>query len=348
MVSFSHRFRRWISHEAVVHSFLWLLYFVVLAYQKNRIGARYGEEVHLKWVDLIFALHYFWVILVINYYLLPRFFYRKRYGGFALMSVLTLGTAVLIEEFLLEPWLFPGSRRAENFMGFLPTLLETGPTILFFVGFKLAWDNLQQQNALEQVEKEKTESQLQFLKSQLNPHFLFNNLNNLYSYAQEQSPKTPEIVLQLSAMMRYMLYESQENWVPLEKELRYLSDFIRLQELQMEDRGQVDYSVQGAVWNKHIAPMVLLVFVENCFKHSLSSQPDDIRIKIKVEVYEHELRFECANTYAEQSSTASKHLSSGIGLKNVHKRLALQYPHQHDLDIYQQDGVFVVKLKLAF
>lgn len=340
------KIRKWLSQEAVINVFLWVLYFVVIAYQKNRISARYGEEAHLELVDLVFALHYCWVILVISYYLLPRFFYRKRYGLFALSSLLTLAAAILVEEFVLEPLLFPGSRRAETFMGFLPTLLETGPTLLFFVGFKLAWDHQQKQKALEQVEKEKTESQLQFLKSQLNPHFLFNNLNNLYSYAQEQSPKTPEIVLQLSAMMRYMLYESQENWVPLEKELRYLGDFIRLQELQMEDRGQVNYHVQGKVADHYIAPMILIVFVENCFKHGMANQTEDIFIDIAVKVEGDQLHFSTTNNYAEPMFPTESKEPRGIGLVNVQKRLKLQYPGEHQFTTSAEDGIYRVELAL--
>lgn len=340
------RLKKWLSKEVVVHFLLWLLYFIVIAYQKNRISIRFGGPSHLQLVDFVFALNYFLVIIIINYRLLTRYFYRKRYAIFLMLSLLLMLGAVLIEEFVMERVFFPGSNRAKNFSGFLPTVLEIGPTIIFFVGFKLAWDNLKKQTALEQVEKEKTESQLQFLKSQLNPHFLFNNLNNLYSYAQENSPKTPEIILQLSAIMRYMLYESKENLVPLEKELKYLEDFIRLQELQMEDRGQVEYTTKGDVHLKRIAPLILIAFVENSFKHSLSSLAEDIWINVKAEVKGEELWFECANTFAQTANSSEEYLSKGIGLQNVQKRLELQYPGKHQLDIRIEDNTYLVNLKL--
>lgn len=338
--------KNWFSKEAAIHLLLWVLYFVVIAYQKNRMSLRFGGPSHLQLVDFVFALNYFLVILLINYQLLTRFFYRKRYAIFILLSVLAMAIAVLIEEFVLEQIFFPGSNRAKNFAGFLPNMLEIGPTIIFFVGFKLAWDNLKKQSALEQVEKEKTESQLQFLKSQLNPHFLFNNLNNLYSYAQENSPKTPEIIMQLSAIMRYMLYESRENLVPLEKELKYLGDFIKLQELQMEDRGKVEYTITGDVHAKRIAPMILIAFVENSFKHSLSSQADDIWIKIKVVIKGQALWFECTNTFAETGNSSGEYLSKGIGLQNVQKRLELQYPGKYQLETRIEDNVYLVNLRI--
>lgn len=342
--------KKWLSQEALINLLMWVLYFIIVTYQKSRANANMGGEGVLEPVDFAFALQYLWVVLVISYFLLPRFFYRKKYWQFFLLSILTFATAILIEEFVLEKVFFPGTRRAETIMGFIPTLFRIGPTVALFVGVKLAWDNLQKQAKLEQVEKEKTESQLQFLKSQLNPHFLFNNLNNLYSYAQEGSPKTPEIVLQLSAMMRYMLYESQENWVPLSKELGYLEDFIRLQELQMENRGAVNYRVLGDPNGKRIAPMILIVFVENSFKHSMANQPENILIEIEANIQEDGLRFSCTNTFEESifPEDSSRPRAKGIGLVNVQKRLSLQYKGKHHLEITRDSGIYRVDLHLSW
>jgi two-component system LytT family sensor kinase len=211
---------------------------------------------------------------------------------------------------------------------------------------KLAWDNLKKQNVLEELEKERAESQLQFLKSQLNPHFLFNNLNNLYSYAQEGSPKTSEIILQLSAIMRYMLYESKENFVDLAKEIQYLGDFIKLQELQMEDRGKVNFKVNGRPQGKLIAPLVLITFVENCFKHSMSGQAKDIEISIFADINEEEIHFRCENTFEPVDNTSNEYLTSGIGLANTRKRLELLYPGEHHLEAGPQEDRYVVDLRL--
>lgn len=325
--------------EAVFFFFLWVLYFIGLAYQGDD---RFG----IKPSEFVFAVNYLLATLLINYWLLPHFLYRKRYLLFTVLTALVILLAIIVEEFALEPLLLPNTKIAERFLGFFFNLLDIGPVLLLFVGFKLAWDNLHQQSRLEQAEKEKVDSQLQFLKSQLNPHFLFNNLNNLYSYAQENSPKTQEIILQLSAILRYMLYESGEKFVPLEKELKYLEDFIRLQELQMEDRGEVHFVVEGSPYGKRIAPLILITFVENCFKHSLSSQADDIRIDIRAVISNHQLVFHCTNTFSESSSTADEYLNNGIGLGNVRKRLALLYTERHQLATYPKDGLYVVELEL--
>lgn len=340
------RWRLWLSNETVLHAFLWVVYFMAILYERDLVSERTGEPAVLRLEDFVFTINYFLVVIAINYWLLPRYLYRKRYLLFLGLSTLLLAVAILVEEYVMEGIFYANTRRATYFTGFFRTLMDIGPTILFFVGFKLAWDNLKKQSDLEVAEREKTESQLQFLKAQLNPHFLFNNLNNVYAYAQERSPKTPEIILQLSGLMRYMLYESRDNFVPLSKELKYLSDFIRLQELQMEGRGHVDYVVEGRVQAQQIAPFILIAFVENCFKHSLSSQAQNISIQIMAHVIENRLLFHCANTYAKTVSRADGYLGRGIGLDNVRKRLQLLYPGSHRLDIYTREGTYFVDLEL--
>ncbi|MCB0549858.1 MAG: histidine kinase [Phaeodactylibacter sp.] len=338
--SFKKKLLYWGASEGAFIILLWVLYFTALAFSK--------ERPHIHYWEFIFAANYFLVVIVINYWLLPRFFYRKRYYTFLFWSLAAIAAAIVVNEVLLEPVFLSGrgiGRRSAE--GGFRDIAEIGPIILLFVGFKLAWDNLKKQSQLEALEREKAEGELQFLKSQLNPHFLFNNLNNLYSYAQENSPKTPEIILQLSNIMRYMLYESREHYVPLEKELACLQDFIRLQELQMESRGKVVYSVEGNTTGKMIAPLLLIPFVENSFKHSLSSQADNISIGIKVEIREVELHFRCTNTYLATKDGPGRYVAKGIGLDNVRKRLKLLYPGRHRLDIQTEGGQYVVKLELG-
>jgi two-component system LytT family sensor kinase len=339
-------FSKWITRESLFQLALWVLYFFVVISQIDYYNERTGNNMTLGLRHFAFALNYLIVILLISYWVLPRFLYRKRYlAAFALMGIL-LCTGILVEEFVMEKIFYGNEGPGSQFPGFLPTLYDIGPTIVFFVCAKLAWDNLKKQNVLEELEKERAESQLQFLKSQLNPHFLFNNLNNLYSYAQEGSPKTSEIILQLSAIMRYMLYESKENFVDLAKEIQYLGDFIKLQELQMEDRGKVNFKVNGRPQGKLIAPLVLITFVENCFKHSMSGQAKDIEISIFADINEEEIHFRCENTFEPVDNTSNEYLTSGIGLANTRKRLELLYPGEHHLEAGPQEDRYVVDLRL--
>lgn len=293
----------------------------------------------------VFAfLNYSLGALFINYIFLPRFFYTKKYLIFFILVVLVVSIIITVEELVLERIFYPVSR-GQHFPGIVYSLLDVMPVILILAGFKFAWDASKKQLEVEELRTSVVKSELLFLKSQINPHFLFNNLNNLYSYAIEQSPKTPSIILELSTVLRYMLYDCKENFVALQKEIAHLKNFTKLNEMQIEERGKVTFFMKGNTNSYIIAPLILSVFIENAFKHSTASQSDKIFININVDVNEKgTLNFECRNSYMTLANTES--LSSGIGLKNVKKRLRLLYPNTHDLHIQNEQNVYYVHLKL--
>src|SRR5690606_2583108 len=203
---------------------------------------------------------------------------------------------------------------------------------------------LTKQRELEQLRTAVKDSELQFLKSQINPHFLFNNLNNLYSYALEKSDKTPKIILDLSAVLRYMLYECQAKFVPLNKEMEHLRNFVNLSKLQIEERSRIKLNTENIEYGFLVAPLILSVFIENAFKHSLSSVSGHIEILIDIFLKKEELIFKCENSYSSKSNI--KDLASGIGLENVKKRLELLYPKRHNLTIETKNDYFIVNLTL--
>lgn len=313
--------------EVLFQLVLHLLVFIFYSFDKNQPQIAKHQPA--------FFLNYAVAAFVINYLLLPRFFYWKKYLPFSLLLILTVTGVILLEELVLEPIYFTG-RRANNFPGVLFTLVEVLPVITILVGFKFAWDAIAKQREVDELKATAQESEMRFLKSQINPHFLFNNLNNLYSYAIENSPKTPTIILELSAVLRYMLYECKEEFVPLAKELEQLEHFTRLNQLQIEERGEVNFKVQNIHSNYTIAPLILIVFIENAFKHSQASQFENIFIDIEIKVSdEGRLDFCCKNNF--EPTTNTEKLSQGIGLQNVKKRLQLIYPNAHQLDI-QESG----------
>lgn len=294
--------------------------------------------------EYVFFLNYAAGALVINYWLLPSCIYTKKYLQFTLYFLVIVGAIILIEEFVLEQIYFPDTR-GQRFIA-LGNLLNMLPIMGILSGFKFAWDALGKQKEVEELRDTVKESELQFLKSQINPHFLFNNLNNLYAHAIENSPQTPTIILELSSVMRYMLYECKAKYVSLSKEIEHLSNFINLNNLQIEGRGQVDFANPQLSKNYRIAPLILMVFVENAFKHSSSSQTEDIKISIDLKVSEEgELLFTCANTYLEQTNTQD--INSGIGLENVKKRLELLYPDSHTLEVIKSETEYQVRLKMT-
>lgn len=319
--------------------FQFILHLVVLTfYSFNR------KDPTISVQELWFFCNYAVAAGLINYYLLPRFFYRKQYLPFSLLLSVVIAIVIIVEESILEPLYFPDTR-GSSFPGIISTLVQVLPVIVILVGFKFAWDAIGKQREVEVLRAAAEESELQFLKSQINPHFLFNNLNNLYAYAIEQSPKTPTIILELSAVLRYMLYECKEKYVPISKEIEQLENFTQLNELQIEERGTIQFRHQGINSTYCIAPLILIVFIENAFKHSQASQSEDIEIEIDIRLDPAgKLSFRCFNNFQGQGNT--ENLAHGIGLDNVKKRLQLLYPNAHHLHIEQGDDQYRVQLSL--
>lgn len=322
--------------EAVFQLVLHLLVFVFYSFDRN--------HPHFEPQKYVYFLHYAAAAFVVNYYLLPRFFYQKKHLLFFLYVAAIIAVVIVVEELVLEPVFYPDTR-AKGFPGILFTLSQVLPVITILSGFKFAWDALGKQREVEALRSAVQESELRFLKSQINPHFLFNNLNNLYAYAIENSPKTPEIILELSGVLRYMLYECKEKYVPLNKEVEQLQNFIKISELQIEERGKVRFDAQNIQTHYQIAPLILVVFVENAFKHSTASQSDQISIEVEVVLSEQGiLDFRCKNSFQPQSNTDQ--LSKGIGLENVKKRLHLLYPDAHELHIREAENQYEVVLSM--
>lgn len=293
---------------------------------------------------IVTYLTYVFGASIINYFLLPKFFYTKKYVTFFISVGVVIATIIILEETVLESIYYP-TTRATRYPGILFNLLKITPTLVAVVGFKFAWDATIRQRELEQLKHTIRESELQFLKSQINPHFLFNNLNNLYSYALENSPKTPKLILELSGVLRYMLYDCKAAFVPLNVEIQQLENFIHLNELQIEERGSVKFDKEEISTTNKIAPLILTVFVENAFKHSSSSQENNIEVLIKTELKaDGNFVFTCENTFGEYTNTDD--LSKGIGLKNVSKRLELMYPNAHQLDINADNNRYTVNLTI--
>jgi hypothetical protein len=295
--------------------------------------------------DLVFFLSYTGAALFTSYYLLPRYVYRRRYLGFAVWVLALVAGLMLLEELVIEPIYFPDDR-ALRFPGLIISLLHILPVLTILIGGKFGWDAVRSRGEVQELRAAVRESELSMLQSQINPHFLFNNLNNLYSYALEGSPKTPEIILELSGVLRYMIYDCRARYVPLRTELSQLRNFVQLYELQIEERGSVTLALpEDYPGDLRIAPLILPVFVENAFKHGQAGLSSNIDIAIAVRLRsDGVLDFRCANRYAPAPPPPEK---SGLGLTNVRKRLNLLYPGPaHDLRIEDRGDAYRVLLTL--
>ena len=278
-------------------------------------------------------------------FFIPQLLARKRVIPYILTVIGAVVLVILVthwiertfnQEFYESREWYPGIVTSRAILHSLLILTVSG-------GLKMTKEWFRNEKLKNEMEKEKMASELAMLKSQINPHFLFNNLNNIYSLAIRKSEAAPKAIVMLSEMMRYMLYDSTSEQISLSKEVEHLHNYIDLQKLRLKDHNQVCFSTQGDLETKKIEPMLLEPFVENAFKHGdIFRQGGNIHIDLKV--VGGRLEFNVKNTFTRNGHVKDKH--SGIGLNNIRKRLEMLYPERHRLNISEKDAQFIVDLKL--
>jgi len=213
----------------------------------------------------------------------------------------------------------------------------------------LAWETHQERikelERIHQLEKEKMATELKYLKAQLNPHFLVNTLNNLYSYVVTGSPKAPDMILHLSSMLEYVLYKSQNKTVLLVEEIEAIHNFIGLEKNRYGDRLHVDFNTAGNL-NTKISPLLLLSLVENVFKHGASGDIETPKIKIDIKVETDTIQCVFWNTKSQYQGELNDAYKEGIGLSNIKRQLDLIYKDKHELMIADETNTFTVNLLL--
>ena len=318
-----------------IHVFLWILFSLLVLLQLSQNNVDYPT--------LTFGL-----ILTCLYVFYSHIFVLTRYWGNKAKATyfLSLLGIILTGPFI---YLLIGYKSEGNPNSFLEQYVINMLSIVLPFVF-LSWLARVTENLImntvkkEQLEKQAVQSELYYLKSQINPHFLFNTLNNIHTLVYKQAPAAPGAVMQLASLMRYMIYESNAPTVPLSREMEYLQDYMSLQQLRYKQGPVVDLQVQGEIEAFHIAPLLFIHLLENAYKHSPTRlNPGDL--EVRVEVNEGELTFRVRNPVGK-NTLHSLDEPGGIGLPNVRKRLALLYPNQHTLEIINQDEMFMVVLKI--
>lgn len=286
--------------------------------------------------------------------LIPRFLKRKSYIFYIFWVVVLVTLTSLFIQLLIVYPLRTVFEVSESFSSFST---DTHSAFFFattfyllvssFLKFIKDWLSMQDLNyKLAKIEKEKLEAELKTLKGQLNPHFLFNSLNNIYSLALIKSDKVPELILKLSDLMRHIIYESRENYISLEKEIDFVDNFIALQKIRTSEKTKIRYSKTGEMLSAKIAPLLFEPFIDNAFKHGLPGTEKDDFIDISFTFKpDQTILFKLENNY-EDSELHDK-INSGIGIKNVKQRLIHLYnKHEYSLDITKQNYIFCVLLEL--
>ena len=330
----------------LLHLLIWLALGVVNYLPDFLILGTYTYGFPLTYIGYV-ALFYF------NYlFLVPRLLLKQRIYSYLISAVLLVAISVLY-GYLLEPLTSPLYILRESFSSLEISPLFKALTIMRILIINLAFlvagttirlyrDWVKKRIREKEIEQQKTLSELKFLKSQLNPHFLFNSLNSIYSLTQKKSSYAPEAIIALSELMRYMLYETNQHTVLLEKELNYIRRYIQLQRLRLRDSKGVTLEIEGDISNQRIKPLILISFIENAFKYGVNEKGDSV-VNIQINVEDNLLDFSCSNFLKRQQN---KNKFSGIGLKNSKKRLELLYPNAHKFEVIEGEGNFVVNLSL--
>lgn len=327
------------------HVFIWLslISFVLFVVRNN---ARFTTQGVLVLFALYGAINI--SLFYLNYLILiPRFLNRKQYAVYA-MTVLIVVIGYGLAKYGVG-LIFPNDvllRNSNNIIGFWQYFVSTVITSLMFiflsVVLKFSIDWFLNERIQRDLENQRLTAELAFLKSQINPHFLFNSLNSIYSLAYQKSENTPGAILKLSEIMRYMLYESNDNKVALEKELQYLQNYIDLQKIRFGKKAFIDFKIEGKVGDQRIVPLLLIAFIENAFKHGVANDADTA-IKLLIRVDEAKLYFFIENKKHNDNRDAS----GGIGLSNVKRRLDLLYPRKYSLEIRDEIDTYTCELSLV-
>ena len=283
-------------------------------------------------------------------FLIPVLLSRKRYWLYGLGVVVLMAVTAVFNLFTFEKWIdyvLPGYYFI-SYYEFSDLLKFAGSFVCVAGLLKLArgWFMVSELNrALLLSQQEKTMAELKGLKSQMNPHFLFNSLNSIYSLALNRSEKTPEVILKLSDIMRYVLYEAADDLIDLSKEIAYLKDYIELQKLRSGRRAEISLTINGDPERVQIAPLLLLPLVENSFKHGVKGETGKTFVHMELSVSDGCIIFVVENNKGS-TDNVEKDGGGGIGLVNVRKRLELLYPGRHELIIDDAQETFRVELML--
>lgn len=282
------------------------------------------------------------IIFYLNAYLfIPLLIYRKRYAGYVAALLGALGALLLLDRLFFQLFIEGFHYNVWSFFAFnLPFFLFV---IVASSAFRVIKDRVEETQRNKERETENLRTELAFLRSQVSPHFMFNIMNNMVALARKKSDLLEPSLIKLSSLLRYMLYETAER-VSLQKEIEYLQSYIDLQRQRFGSHVTIEASLEIPDQAYEIEPMLLIPFVENAFKHGTGSAQSHISIELSVE--NHLLRFTVRNT-VEDNQPVAKDGTSGIGLANVQRRLALLYGEKHSLLITRKDNWFIATLQIV-
>lgn len=338
------RIYKFLSQRPAYHSILWLVY-ISLMLLINFSGV---DKLPFTLTNILIHSIFLAALVYLNLnYLIPKFLSQKKlFNYFTYLISATLIATPL--ELICLYWNMRTYVEAQRYlienqyMHFLFIFIVLNSSTVLKIGKE--W--LLQERIKRDLEKRNLQSELSFLKSQINPHFLFNTLNSLYALTLKKSDQAPEIVLRLSGMMRYMLYESNEKEVPLNREVQYIENYLELERIRYGNKAEILFDYQGeAADNFLLPPLLFIPFLENAFKHGLSNSLSVGYVRINIIAAENSIQFDIENSKTDDPKD-ERYYQGGIGLSNVKRRLELLFRNSYDLKIQDEADKYIVSLHL--
>ncbi len=336
-------FRQWHPRVWGYHLLFWLLLAILLTV----IGEHTKSLLFSFLMEIINLSFYAGVVYYNIFYLIPKFLSRKKFGKYIAYLVVTIVVATMLKVvvFSLVHTGFDSKVWVVNqgYIFLALFLIAVASTIA-----KISVDWVTYQREKQEIITKNVTSELRFLRSQINPHFLFNTLNSLYALTLKKSDIAPEIVLKLSEMMRYMLYECNEKSVLLANEVNYIKNYLALERLRHGDHVDIQFEITGEINDQRIAPLFFIPFLENSFKHGLNHELVDGFVHINLNVEENSVHLNIKNSKPEAMPMAASKRSSGFGLANVRQRLNMIYPDKHELKVVVGPQAYHMDLYIEF
>lgn len=338
--------------RVLLHIGFWLIYLSAPVLQYNSFTDFSNAFLWLTVVvNLVFVLFYY----PFAYWIVPRYFKWEKMHLFIFFTIVLYTIFFYctkgIQHFALAHFVFTDydknylNESASRKLYFLPYILQLIIVTAIPLTLKVLRRFYALQDEKDELEKLNTELELNFLKSQINPHFLFNTLNNIYSLSLQKSDLAPEMIIKLSDLMRYILYECNVEKVPLEKEVAFMKDYVELEKLRYGKHVDIQFNVEGSLDGKQTPPLLLIHFVENAFKHGVNAQLGQSYISMHLKTTGSGLAFSIENN-KPVNGIKPENMTGGIGLENIKKRLRLIYPGKYDLNINSGATTYRVDLTI--
>ncbi|MFA6248251.1 MAG: histidine kinase [Mucilaginibacter sp.] len=342
----------------LLHIMFWVLLIINTSYNKYTINlfssylsVPHDANLYIKY--LLIETGYTSILACCFYcsylFIAPQFFVFKNYVKAALYTACTI-VFIIVLRYVLEYGLFLPVLGFDNYKGHKWPLTDFARNVIFYyfpgyfiygLIFFFVENWYKNSRRHQELQKEKLTTELAFLRSQVNPHFLFNAINDIYALTYQKSEQAPEALLKLSVMLRYMLRDGNEDFMPLNREAEYLENVIALQRISAKGVAYVNFIQEGYIGDQQIASLIFIAFVENAFKHGVLNDQDN-----PVEIYLHADNAGIIFNVSNKKNNSLKDNTGGIGLTNVRRRLQLTYAGKHELTIKDQGGFYTVKLVL--